>query len=397
MSVIVTNARNRIAYNIVKSLGSKEIPVYTADFVPRSMSFYSRYSLSDFIYPSPYRNQIEFIDSLIYNIRRLGAGVLIPVHEETFLISKFKSKLNPHIRMVIPDYDKILVAHNKDQWEQVAQSLGILVPRSYSIDAMRSGSITPREIQFPMLIKPKQGGGAWGIQQANSSEQLERLLEPDHYLGRPWSRFFLQEKIAGETHCVAMLFRLGEIRAKITYRQLRDYPVSGGQATLRVSLRNESAEEYLRILLKELRWHGVCQADFIVDRNSGKNYLIDLNPRFWGSLTQAVASGVDFPYLIYKIATQGDVEPVASFQTGVFTRWLGGDIMTFIPLLRKSKDRFGFIKEYLSPCDGKVLYDDFSLKDPLPFIAWTADTVLRSIKNCFRNSKKNDFLEGIWD
>jgi len=299
--------------------------------------------------------------------------------------------------MVIPDYDKILVAHNKNQWEQVAKSLGILVPKSYSIDAMRSGAITPREIQFPVLIKPKQGGGAWGIQQANSSEQLERLLEPDHYLGRPWSRFFLQEKITGETHCVAMLFRLGEIRAKVTYRQLRDYPVSGGQATLRISLRNESAEEYLRILLKELRWHGVCQADFIVDLDSGKTYLIDLNPRFWGSLIQAVASGVDFPYLIYKIATQGDVEPVTSFKTGVFTRWLGGDIMTFFPLLRKSKDRMGFIKEYLSPCTGKVYYDDFSIKDPLPFLAWTVDTVLRSIKNWSGNSKNNDFLQGIWD
>ena len=85
MSVIVTNAKNRIAYTIVKSLGEKGIPVFTADFVPLSMSFASRFSKGHFIYPSPFREQEAFIESIIKNIGRLGADVLIPVFEETFL------------------------------------------------------------------------------------------------------------------------------------------------------------------------------------------------------------------------------------------------------------------------------------------------------------------------
>ena len=115
MSVIVTNAKNRIAYNIVKSLGSKGIRVLTSDFVPLSMSFYSKYSEGYFIYPSPFSHPEKFIENLIGNIKRTNAEVLIPTFEETFLISKFKNELSKHVKMVLPSYDKILIAHNKDK------------------------------------------------------------------------------------------------------------------------------------------------------------------------------------------------------------------------------------------------------------------------------------------
>ena len=65
MSAIVTNARNRVAYNVVRSLGQKGVPVYTADFVPHSMSFASRYSKGHFIYPSPFREPDGFLSCLL--------------------------------------------------------------------------------------------------------------------------------------------------------------------------------------------------------------------------------------------------------------------------------------------------------------------------------------------
>ena len=103
MSVIVTNAKSRIAYNIVKSLGKRGIDVHTSDFVPLSMSFASRYSKSNFLYPSPFKYQKGFIESLIKNITRLKTDVLIPVFEETFLISKYKTELMKHVKLVIAE------------------------------------------------------------------------------------------------------------------------------------------------------------------------------------------------------------------------------------------------------------------------------------------------------
>lgn len=334
---------------------------------------------------------------LIENIAILRARVLIPVFEETFLIAKFKNELLPYVNMVVPDYSQILTVHNKDRWTEIARSLNIPVPQTCSLEGVEGSKKEITGIRYPVLVKPKQGGGAWGIRQVSSREELERLIGEGTYLDRPLRRFFLQEKIVGENHCVAMLFRHGELRAKVAYRQIRDYPIEGGQATLRVSLRNDEAENHLQRLLEELRWHGVCEADFVVENQTRIPYLIDINPRFWGSLAQAIASGVDFPYLVYKIASEGDVEPVKDFKTGVMTRWIGGDLRTFMPLLRRSKNKIEFLHQFMFPGNGKIFYDDFSLKDPLPFLTWVLDGLFRMIRSKSINPGPHDSLEGIWE
>jgi hypothetical protein len=38
--------------------------------------------------------------------------------------------------------------------------------------------------------------------------------------------------------------------------------------------------------------------------------LIEVNPRFWGGLTQSVASGWDYPYMLYRLAIDGTVAAV---------------------------------------------------------------------------------------
>lgn len=398
MSVIVTNAKNRIAYNIVRSLGLKGIDVVASDSSRNAMSFASKYAKEHFVYPSPYNaNQREFIDCIIGNIQRHKASVLMPVLEETYVISKYKNELLKHTAMVVPDYDQILLAHNKDKWETVAHELNIRTPQTYDIERIKEGKLTVNEGSYPLLIKPKQGGGGWGISQIDSRKELEMLLSKDRYLGRSWNRFYVQEKIDGDIVCVAMLFNRGQLRAKVAYRQLREYPVKCGQATLRISVNCPQAEEHLQFLLEHLRWHGVCQADFIMEKSTGIPCLIDVNPRFWGSLAQGIASGVDFPHLYYQIAMEGDVKPVLTFKTNVMTRWIGGDLRSFLPSLLESPDKLQFIREFIFPAGGGTVKDDFYPDDPLPFFTWYLDAAMRAIRQRSFSPGPHEALEGIWE
>ena len=397
MSVLVTNARNRIAYNVVRSLGQKGITVHTADFVRYSMSFASRYSSGHFVYPSPFREPESFVRCLVEEVQRRKVNVLIPVYEETFLVAKHMARFTPHVSMVVPDYSQILIAHNKDRWEKIARRLSIPVPSSYSQTELGQGKTVVRDLPFPVIVKPKQGGGAWGIRETASARELEQWLAAPHWTGKPWDQFFVQQKIAGPTHCVAMLFNRGRLRAKVTYEQLRDYPSTGGQATLRVSIRSEKAEQFLERLLQELGWHGPCQADFIIDSQDGTPYLIDLNPRLWGSLAQAIASGVDFPDLIYRIARDGDVEPVTSFRTGVVTRWLGGDLAALPSRLRRSDQKLETLRNFIVPSTRAALYDDLSASDPFPFLTWGLDALYRALRFRSLTAVSHESLDGIWE
>jgi predicted ATP-grasp superfamily ATP-dependent carboligase len=398
MSVIVTNAKNRISYNIVKSLGQKDIDVITSDFVPISMSFTSRYSKGHFIYPSPFgNNDLLFINSILENIHKYKANVLIPVFEETFLISKYYEHISKYVSTVVPSYDQILLAHNKDKWETVAKKLKLCVPETFNVNELRQNLSLINDLPFPILIKPKQGGGGWGISQANNLREIKKVLSQEDYFDQPWDRFYLQRKISGDTHCVAMLFNKGSFRAKISYKQLREFPVGNGQATLRISIDSSRAENDFQNFLEHVSWHGICQADFIIEESTGIPFLIDINPRFWGSLAQGIASGVDFPYLYYKIAVDGDVKPVTGFKTDVMTRWVGGDLRAFLPLFRKAPDKMRFVHDYLFPGRGKILYDDFSLQDPFPFFTWCFDALLRVAKNRSFSPIAHDSLNGVWE
>ena len=57
-------------------------------------------------------------------------------------------------------------------------------------------------------------------------------------------------------------------------------------------------------MLKALKWQGVAMTEFRL-RSDGKLYFMELNPRFWGTLPLAVASGLDFPRLLVKYYNSG--------------------------------------------------------------------------------------------
>lgn len=70
---------------------------------------------------------------------------------------------------------------------------------------------------------------------------------------------------------------------------------------------------------------------FKQDVQDGQFKVTGANPRFWRSLQLAIMAGVDFPYLLYKIETDGAVEMVTEYREGVRCRWLlPGDILDFI-------------------------------------------------------------------
>ena len=62
--------------------------------------------------------------------------------------------------------------------------------------------------------------------------------------------------------------------------------------------------------------------EFKKDYSDNEFKIMEINPRFWGSLDLAIASGVDFPYLLYKMAAEGDIKPIFSYRRGVRYAWI---------------------------------------------------------------------------
>ena len=155
--------------------------------------------------------------------------------------------------------------------------------------------------------------------------------------------------------------------------------MSGGTATFRMSIKNPAGEEQLERLLKHLSWNGPCQADFIISQKDGKAYLTDVNPRFWTSLYQSVASGVDFPYLTYRLATGEDFEPILDYKEGVQTRWFWGDLRVFVSRFKNGSKGDAFL-DFIKSFKSGIKYDDFKLNDPLPFFIFPIFPIYQIIR-----------------
>ena len=174
----------------------------------------------------------------------------------------------------------------------------------------------------------------------------------------------MQEYIPnGGAYGVAALFNLNsEPRAAFVYKRLREYPVSGGPSTLRESVKNDEIRDIAISLLKSLNWVGVAMVEFRIDARDGKAKLMEVNPRFWGSLQLAILSGMDFPYLLYKMAVDGDVEPVWDYETGIRCRWLiPGDILHFMSNPNRMRLQPGFFTRTQGD-------DIISIADPMPIV-----------------------------
>jgi len=379
MSVIITHARVRSALAATRSLGRRGIKVITADYTYPSTSFFSKYSSSYFVYPSYKQAPRRFIECLKHYIQRKGIDVLMPISEETYVISKYKNIFDGMVKVPVAEYDKIAKANNKRYLMRFADEIGVNTPQTYTINCIEELRKIAKKIEYPAVIKLVEGRGAAGVRYVYSEEELLAKYKEvvQKFNLNPFNYPLIQEYIPGTGYGVSMLFNHGEPRAIFTHRRIREYPITGGPSTARISVRHAKMEKYATMLLKELEWHGVAMVEFKLDERTKEPVLMEINPRFWGSLNQAICAGVDFPYLLYTMATEGDVKPVFTYKIGVRTRWMIGDLRALVDYIRTEK-RTEVLKDFFR-LNGQY-YDDIDLSDPLPIIVEIMIPIMNLVK-----------------
>jgi predicted ATP-grasp superfamily ATP-dependent carboligase len=247
---------------------------------------------------------------------------------EWLLKSAFR--LPQNVKFLLPSPSAFDIASDKARTAMLAEECGIPFPKSYApedISALR-GLVRAHEID-KFVLKPRQSSGSSGI--VYGSEILS--IDLDHH----WAEYgplLFQERIPsdGTAFGVGLLYdSLGVHVASFEYRRLRQYPVSGGPSTQRISVPLSNLTSLSRRLVERLNWRGVAMVEWKLDPRTGEPLMLEINPRFWGSLALAVRAGVDFPRL-YADAALGrtPVNSPVAFQPGTVSRWLiPGDILRY--------------------------------------------------------------------
>lgn len=364
MSVLVTEAHSRIALAISRSLGKKGLKVGCISHKAYAHSFFSRYCHSRFLCTNPSENSLLFIKTLLKLLKHENFDVLLPVEQETvLLISKNKALFAPYVKIPFVDFNKMVKATNKAFLMKFASKLGIPHPKTYLINSADEVRKVSEELDYPIVIKPSIGSGAWGVTYARTPADLRTKFEGLHRIIGEYP--LVQEHVPGVGYGVEALYNEdSQLRAVVVHKRLEEYPMTGGQSTVRETVRDREIESLAIKLLSAFKWYGVANVEFKRDISTGRPVLMEINPRFWGSLSLAIAAGVDFPSLLYEIAINDDVEPISNYRVGVKARWLlPGDILSFVETLIYGRKKIRRTLDFLKMYEKGMVYDELSRGD----------------------------------
>ncbi|GHB47829.1 hypothetical protein GCM10007094_41420 [Pseudovibrio japonicus] len=366
IKVIVTCVRYRIAHAVMKSLSEAGARVIAGDCIDRPIGRYSNYCDQYFKYSDPFDDPEKFVQAIIAKAKSSGASLIVPTFTETQIIARYQDRLlKEGVRMILSPSELIQYADDKAAITKHAQKLGLKVPPSWYPKSISDVHLLQAELPYPVIIKSKGGKAGEGQRIVQNSEQLipAYLDLVDELMPSEETFPFVQQLVKGMNIGAAFIFFNG--------RQQASYSFEVGRTFRRVhsidrrSVRHKKAIEDGRCLLEDLNWHGVAQLDYILDAETGVPYLLEINPRFWGSVSNAIEAGVDFPKVLLQL-DQGDVSPISRPQKdGIRSIW-------FYPyLLSASQSLFSgrfreFYAHLFNPFSSHIRFDDLSISDLKP-------------------------------
>ena len=316
MKAILTFARGWNCLAAARSLGRRGIEIIAGDEYRFSTTSFSKYTKATFLYPNPDDDPAGFLDTLEEIIRKYKVDgeeyVLMPFHKETYLISANRARFEPLIKFAIPTIEQIDQVDDKGTLARLCQQRGLPIPETAVVDSPDEYRVAAEKFPYPAFVKVRRSAAAVGVKQVHNAQEAVATFDEfiKHFNLVPSSYPLLQQAVPGDDYCTTFLFDRGQPRATMTYHNLRTYPVKSGTGVLRETVDAPAMERTGTALLGSLGWHGVAEVDFRWDGKAAEPVLIEVNPRFWGGLTQSVASGWDYPYLLYRLAIDGTVAAI---------------------------------------------------------------------------------------
>jgi predicted ATP-grasp superfamily ATP-dependent carboligase len=370
---LVLNAQAKHSLAAIRCLGRHGVQVTAGSAHCRTAGAMSRYADRSIRYPDPETDPEGFLRAVEREVRRHDYQLLLPINEVTVgRVVEHSDRFEPHTNVPFLPYEQLRVGLDKARTTEAARAFDIPQPRTLLPDEVSFDRLP--ELGYPVVVKPTHGSSRSGVSVCESRGELQRVYRETR---EEYGPTLLQEFIPnGGERGVYTLYDRSSALCRVTVQErLRSNPPEGGASTYRETVEDPDLVALADDLLSALDWQGVAMAEFRIDARDGEPKLMEINPRFWGSLALSVFAGVAFPYHLYQFATGVPLERDLSYEPGVRARCLFAD---FQQVLNRD-DRVTALREFLTPSQKPCRFDIVSRSDPLPTLGqllYTAEELL---------------------
>ena len=371
MTVLVLDGHSRAALETLQSLGRAGMEVDLAAEAKDCLAMHSRYAARKLRQPSQER-VAEFHAWLRAQDKKRNYTLIVPATEASLLGLRLLDENDPlRAKAVIPGNDALDIALDKEKTWQLARELGIPAPGSILLSSLAEiGQVG----QFPVVLKPTHSkvmvaGELRTLAVAVVKNEVARQEQLRRWL--PLTPVQQQQYVSGRGVGIELLFNRGQKVWHFAHERVHEYPLSGGASSYRRSIAPPPGMLHdAERLLTALKWHGVAMVEFKMDAQ-GQYWLMEINPRLWGSLALSIDAGVDFPMGLLQIARGQQPSPQPKYKIPYYTRdlrtdvdWLKSNLRADPqdPLLHTRSRTFSFL-ELLRPLTGRESWDHFDWRD----------------------------------
>mgnify|MGYP003922690197 CR=1 FL=1 len=302
-----------------------------------NFAFRSRYCRKKALLPDPAADLTGFLRAA----ENLDAEYLLPCSEPTAMA------LAGNPRAIGPGHSVMMRLSDKLHVAQRARAFGIPTPESSDSEEF------VRE-HWPVFLKsrmshiPSENGFRKGTRWApRSPDEAVEIIRAN-----PELMPIAQERVSGEAWGISLLMWEGKARAAFAHRRIREVPASGGPSSAAESIPlPPDTLAKLEAWLADEGFAGLAMCEF------KGNYLIEVNPRPWGSLPLAMIAGIDFPRLLVDCWAGNPPVRLPGYRVRVKAHWLKGELA------------------HLASCEsfGKALKSFFGTLRPWPIFNFSPD------------------------
>ena len=370
-NVLILGAHNKAALPLIESSDAHGRRVIAGSPRRYCAGFYSRHVRQRLRYPSAEDEPEACLEFLLRYLARGHVDMVFPVGDSvTALLARHQDAFRRHAHLALPPYEVFQGGRDKILTLQAAARAGAPIPRTWYPHEQPLEEIA-REASYPCLVKPAISAGARGMTLVRSPEELvASLAAVEAAFGRSFVQDFVPQ--TGMQYKVDMVLGKGSrLLAGVVYEKLRYYPPTGGSSTCNRTVRRPDILDAALRVLKELRWYGFCDFDFITDPRDGVVKLMEINPRFPECFRATYAAGLDMTEMVYQLAHGVEPEPQLDYLADRYVRFLPGDLLWFLT----SRDRFKQWRSFIDFWSPQVQYQLVSLQDPGPIIGYLLENV----------------------
>ncbi|MBZ5513939.1 MAG: ATP-grasp domain-containing protein [Acidobacteriia bacterium] len=373
MHVLLTDDSYYSSLGIVRSLGKKGIRVSVLADTPVALASRSRYCSGRYSVPHP--GEESYVPAVVSILRRVHFDLVISVgYAATLALAEHKAELNSITKLEVADYEKIRGAADKCYANELATAVGVPAPKMACPASFDEVVQISADFEYPVVIKPANEGPKEAVHYARTRQELLSLYrassEPNN--GRGSYRLMVQEFVPGYGCGFFALYQHGVCKRVFMHRRVREAPPLGGVSCCAASTYDPKLREYGTRLLDRLQWHGVAMVEFRYDARDHDYKLIEINPKFWGSLDLALAAGVDFPFYLCQMAQGQTLEYSEEFDRSLRYHW---------PLLEMKhlRRRPASIGAVLADCLNPKVKSNISWRDIRPNLLEPSSRVLAQV------------------